>query len=66
MLVMKYQIVFGVVAKVATIGLLAAANNVAYAKIGPLTSDTGCINGGGNQPGSQATMSLTVLSAVTG
>jgi hypothetical protein len=50
---MKYQIMFGVVVIVAAIGLLAAANNVAYAKISPVTSDTGCTNGGGNQPGGQ-------------
>jgi hypothetical protein len=53
MLVMNSQIIFGIVAIVAEIGLLATANNLAYAKISPVTSDTGCTNSGGQQPGGQ-------------
>lgn len=50
---MKCQIIFAVVAIVAAIGLLAAANNVSYAKINSVSTDTSCTNGGGNQPGGQ-------------
>jgi hypothetical protein len=50
---MKSQIIFGVVAIVAAIGLLARASNLAYAKISSVTTDTSCTNSGGNQPGAQ-------------
>jgi hypothetical protein len=53
MLAMKSQIIFGIVAIVAAIGLLAVANNIAYAKISSVTTDTSCTNSGGNQPGGQ-------------
>ena len=50
---MKSRIIFGIVAILAAIGLLTAANNIAYAKISSVTTDTSCTNGGGNQPGGQ-------------
>jgi hypothetical protein len=49
---MKSQIIFGVVAIVAAIGLLVSANH-SYASIKLVTTDTSCTNGGGNQPGGQ-------------
>ena len=46
-----------IIAIVAALGLaittVATTNNVAYAKISPVTTDTGCTNGGGNSPGGQ-------------
>lgn len=49
---MKSQIIFGLVAIVAAMGLLVSANH-AYAPIRPATTDTSCTNGGGNQPSGQ-------------
>jgi hypothetical protein len=45
-----------IMAVVTALGLAAATiatSNLAYAKISSVTSDTGCTNGGGNQPGGQ-------------
>ena len=46
-----------IIAIVAAVGVaittVATTNNVAYAKISPVTTDTGCTNGGGNSPGGQ-------------
>jgi hypothetical protein len=47
--------IFAIVAVVTALGLAAtvATSNLAYAKISSVTTDTGCTNGGGNQPGGQ-------------
>ncbi len=52
---MNQKIIIALIAVVAAIGLAAtvATSNLAYAKIKPETTDTGCTNNGGGSPGGQ-------------
>jgi hypothetical protein len=52
---METKTVFAIVAVVAAIGLAAtvATSSIAYAKISPVTTDTGCTNPAGHSPGGQ-------------